>query len=249
MEVVSVGIMHYAALVPCVVASYVAYSVAYSFGLTGERFALAALPEFNLLNGGKILLLGLCCAAVSILFCVALHKTEELFAEKLQNAYLRAVGFRLPADYLNAAPWNDGLSGNRNAGCRAGSSGRKGLLGSLPFEILFTAVTLSGGIQGRGDCALLLCGSYLRLASWATVSHLAFPCGGCGMAAVFCGVTNSPISSPAHQPGDVRLRGRAFFFLAIAVSYMQSGYYGLYRSQKIMYSKVKTRYINRNAKE
>ncbi len=40
MEVVSVGIMHYAALVPCVVASYIAYGVACHFGLTGERFAL-----------------------------------------------------------------------------------------------------------------------------------------------------------------------------------------------------------------
>ena len=70
MEVVSVGIMHYAALVPCVVASYIAYGVACHFGLTGERFSLGTLPEFNLPNAGKILFLGFCCAAVSILFCV-----------------------------------------------------------------------------------------------------------------------------------------------------------------------------------
>ena len=43
--------------------------------------------------------------------------------------------------------------------------------------------------------------------------------------------------------------GAPFYFVAIAISYMQSGYYGLYRSQKIMYSKVKTQFINRNAKE
>ena len=34
----------------------------------------------------------------------------------------------------------------------------------------------------------------------------------------------------------------------IAVSYMLSGYYGLYSGQKIMYSKRRARYINRNAK-
>lgn len=53
MEVVSVGIMHYAALVPCVVASYIAYGVACHFGLTGERFSLGTLPEFNLPNAGQ----------------------------------------------------------------------------------------------------------------------------------------------------------------------------------------------------
>ena len=71
----------------------------------------------------------------------------------------------------------------------------------------------------------------------------------CGMAAVFCGVTNSPISSLLISLEMFGFEGAPFFFLAIAVSYMQSGYYGLYRSQKIMYSKVKTKFINRNAKE
>jgi len=36
-----------------------------------------------------------------------------------------------------------------------------------------------------------------------------------------------------------------YFLLSIALSYMLSGYYGLYRSQKIVYSKYKTEYINR----
>ena len=52
-----------------------------------------------------------------------------------------------------------------------------------------------------------------------------------------------------EKMGHVEERVMEKVDLAIAVSYMQSGYYGLYRSQKIMYSKVKTRYINRNAKE
>lgn len=35
------------------------------------------------------------------------------------------------------------------------------------------------------------------------------------------------------------------FFSAIAFSYMLSGYFGLYQSQKIVYSKYKTNYINK----
>ena len=39
MEVVSVGVMYYAALLPCVVASLVAYDFAGSFGIHPENFA------------------------------------------------------------------------------------------------------------------------------------------------------------------------------------------------------------------
>ncbi|MDY6313398.1 MAG: chloride channel protein, partial [Lachnospiraceae bacterium] len=39
--------------------------------------------------------------------------------------------------------------------------------------------------------------------------------------------------------------GMPYFLLAVAFSYMLSGYFGLYRSQKIVYSKYKTSYINK----
>lgn len=39
--------------------------------------------------------------------------------------------------------------------------------------------------------------------------------------------------------------GMPYFLLAIAFSYMLSGYFGLYQSQKIVYSKYKTNYINK----
>lgn len=40
MEVVSVGIMYYAALVPCVISSLVAHGIAVSFGISQELFSL-----------------------------------------------------------------------------------------------------------------------------------------------------------------------------------------------------------------
>ena len=249
MEVVSVGIMHYAALVPCVVASYVAYSVAYGFGLTGERFALAALPEFNLLNGGKILLLGLCCAAVSILFCVALHKTEELFAEKLQNAYLRAAVSGCLLIILTLLLGTTDYLGTGMQIVEQAVVEGKAFWGAFLLKILFTAVTLSGGFKGGEIVPSFFVGATFGCVFGQLLHISPSLAAACGMAAVFCGVTNSPISSLLISLEMFGFEGAPFFFLAIAVSYMQSGYYGLYRSQKIMYSKVKTRYINRNAKE
>ena len=38
-----------------------------------------------------------------------------------------------------------------------------------------------------------------------------------------------------------------FVIICVAISYMLSGYYSLYNSQKIVYSKYKTEYINRHS--
>ncbi len=249
MEVVSVGIMHYAALVPCVVASYIAYGVACHFGLTGERFELGALPDFNIPNAGKILFLGLCCAAVSILFCVVLHKTEELFAEKIKHAFLRPVVSGLLIIALTMLFGTTDYLGTGMQVVERAVTEQEVVWYAFLLKMVFTAITLSGGFKGGeivptffvGACFGCLMGQLLHISPSLAAA--------CGMAAVFCGVTNSPISSLLISLEMFGFEGAPFYFIAIAISYMQSGYYGLYRSQKIMYSKVKTQFINRNAKE
>ena len=69
------------------------------------------------------------------------------------------------------------------------------------------------------------------------------------MAAVFCGVTNCPISSMLIAFEMFGFKGVPYFLLAVAVSYMLSGYYGLYHDQTIVYSKYKARYVNVKAKD
>jgi len=70
-------------------------------------------------------------------------------------------------------------------------------------------------------------------------------CTAVGMSAVFCGVTNCPITSLLISFELFGYDGMPYFLLAIAFSYMLSGYFGLYQSQKIVYSKYKTNYINK----
>ena len=59
------------------------------------------------------------------------------------------------------------------------------------------------------------------------------------MAAVFCGVTNCPIASLFLCVEFFGADHMPFFLLAAGISYLESGNYGLYRSQKILYSKTK----------
>ena len=84
---------------------------------------------------------------------------------------------------------------------------------------------------------------YLRaLLKWlalAAVTGLA-----CGLVAVFCGCVNCPTASIFLAVELFGAGGLLAFALACGISYMLSGYTGLYSSQTILYSKLKAQYIN-----
>ena len=65
-----------------------------------------------------------------------------------------------------------------------------------------------------------------------------------GLAAVFCGVTNCPVASTLLAVELFGAEGMLYFALACCLSYMLSGYQGLYSSQTILYSKLKAQFIN-----
>ena len=69
-----------------------------------------------------------------------------------------------------------------------------------------------------------------------------------GLVCVFCGAVNCPIASILLS---IELFGSGsviYFALSCGIAYMLSGYFGLYSSQKFIYSKLKAEFININAK-
>ncbi|MDE6981370.1 MAG: chloride channel protein, partial [Lachnospiraceae bacterium] len=73
-------------------------------------------------------------------------------------------------------------------------------------------------------------------------------CAAVGMISVFCGVTNCPISSLLISFEMFGYEGMPFYLLACAFSYALSGYFSLYNSQIIVYSKMHTTFINRKTR-
>ena len=65
------------------------------------------------------------------------------------------------------------------------------------------------------------------------------------MTAVFCGVTNCPITSILIAFEMFGFKGVPFYLIAVSISYAASGYYGLYKDQTIVYSKYKAKYVNK----
>lgn len=245
MEVVSVGIMHYAALVPCVIASLVAHKIATSFDVAAETFTISVIPAFNTANAVKISILAILCAAVSILFCIILHQTEFLYKKFLRNPYLRVfVGgcIVIALTLLVGDQTYNGTGMNYIEEIM-----HTGTVIPLAFllKMIFTAATLGAGYKGGEIVPTLFIGASFGCLVGNIMGFSPTLCAAVGMVSVFCGVTNCPISSLLISFELFGYDGMPYFLLSVAFSYMLSGYYGLYHSQKIIYSKYKTNYINR----
>lgn len=89
MEVVSVGVMYYAALLPCVIASIIAAEFAAGLGIHPEVFNVTNIPKITIENGLKMGVIAAGCGAVSILFCIALKIASKIYTKCLKNPYIR----------------------------------------------------------------------------------------------------------------------------------------------------------------
>lgn len=244
MEVVSVGIMYYAALVPCVISSLIAHAIATSFGVTPDGFPLGRIPSFTVTSAVEISFLAILCALVSILFCVMLHQSGRLYKKLFPNAYVRVFAGGCVVIVMTLLVGDQTYNGtgiNIIAKCMDGSVRPEAFL----LKMLFTAATLGAGYKGGEIVPSLFTGAAFGCLFGNLLGFSPTLCTAVGMSAVFCGVTNCPITSLLISFELFGYDGMPFFLLAVAFSYMLSGYFGLYQSQKIVYSKYKTNYINK----
>ena len=244
LEVVSVGIMHYSALVPCVISALVAHGLALHFQIAPPSFAILDIPEFGISSAVTVTVLAVLCALVSILFCISLHYSEAIYRKFIKNPYLRAAAGGCIIILLTLLVGNQDYNGtgvNIISKCFDGTVAPEAFL----LKIIFTALTLGAGFKGGEIVPTFFIGASFGCLFGTLTGFSPTLCAAIGMAAIFCGVTNSPITSLLISFEMFGFAAMPFLLLAIAFSYMLSGYYGLYRSQKIMYSKFKTSYINK----
>ena len=74
-------------------------------------------------------------------------------------------------------------------------------------------------------------------------------CASVGMACLFVSVTNCPVSTMFMAFELFGFAAMPYYAIAVAVCFTLSGYYGLYHSQKFVYSKIRTEFINRKSNE
>lgn len=236
MEVGCIGAMHYAALVPCAIASLTASYTAEKLGLPLSHYTVIGIPELTAGSGLKIILLGILCAGISIAFCMLLHKTEHLLEKKFPDPYLRiltAAFLLLGMGLLFRTTDFFGIGENAIHGAIAGETVWYAFL----VKMLFTAVTIGGGFKGGEIVPSFFIGSTFGCLFGQIAGLSPSLCAAAGMMALFCGVTNCPVAALFISAELFGMECVPFCLLVIAVSYLLSGYYGLYSEQKFLYSK------------
>jgi H+/Cl- antiporter ClcA len=204
------------------------------------------LPNFSVSLILKVVVVAIACAVVSILFCITLHKIEQKMSELIKNPYKRIFVGGLIVVLLTILLRTNDYNG---AGMDIIQKAFRGQVVPYAFllKILFTAITIGAGFKGGEIVPTFFVGATLGC---LLGNLLGIPQGlgaAIGLISLFCGMVNTPIASiflSIELFGEV---GLVYFAIAVGVSYMLSGYYGLYSSQKIVYSKLKAEYINKSA--
>ncbi len=246
MEVISVGVMYYAALVPCTVSALTALYVAKLLGVQYAQYHLDFVPELGVLSAGKVMLLGILCAVLSIVICYTLIITEKGMQGIFDNPFVKIFVAGTVIAILTLLVGNQDYNGLGGAVIMQAAMGNAVWYAFL-LKLLFTAISLAGGYRGGEIVPSLFMGATFGCVA---AGFLALPPAvgaALGMIAVFCGVTNSPIASFIMGLELFGGQGMWMFGLVVAVSYMLSGYYGLYKSQLIIYSKYRSAYVHRKA--
>ena len=248
MEVISIGVMYYAALVPCVFSAFTAAALARFWGLMPEQFAIGAVPTWSIETAIVAVGLAAGCALVSELFCITLHTTEHLYKIYLPSPVWRILSGAAIVIVLTLLTGSTRYNGSGVSLIEKCFEG-EGLPWDFLMKILFTTVTLEAGFKGGEIVPSFCVGAAFGCLFGQLIGLSPSLCAALGMVSVFCGVTNCPITSLLIAFELFGYHGIPFFMIAISVSYLLSGYYGLYHDQTIVYSKYKTENINRKARD
>ena len=247
LEVISVGVLYYAGLVPCITAAMTGYLISLLLGVPPTRFTVA-MPALDAWTMLLVLVLAILCALVSILFCRGLHITEHLAARLVKNSYLRAAAGGVVIIALTLLLGTTDYNGAGMDVIQRALNGQANGWAWL-LKLLFTAITIGCGFKGGEVVPSFFVGA--AFGCWVG-TLLGLPpafAAAIGLVAVFCGAVNCPIASVVLSVEMFGAEGMLYFAMACAISYVLSGYCGLYSSQTILYSKLRAEFINVHTKE
>ncbi len=248
MEVTSVGVMYYAAFLPCVFSSIIALKTSTLLGVVPFTLKIDKLPEFHVLLVAQVILIAAVCAGVSIVFCFLMKLANRYLRIYIKNQYIRAIagGCAIIALtlLLNTRDYNGTGINIIEQAVNFGQVRPE----AFALKLIFTVITISSGYKGGEIVPTFFIGATLGGLIGSLIGLDVSFAAAIGLIALFCGVTNCPIASVMLSVEVFGTAGILPFVTACAVSYMLSGYYGLYSSQKIMYSKLRAELININTK-
>ena len=243
MAVISVGAIYHVAFVPCLISSLTAFGISLALGVEPTRFSVNA-PAFSPDMLVRVAVLACACGMLSVVFCEVLHKTEHFARKVAPNPWLRAAaGGALILALTLLLGTRDYNGAGMDVIARAVELGQAAP-GAFADKIVFTAVTLAAGFKGGEVVPSFFIGATFGCVAGPLFGIPAGFAAAIGLIGVFCGATNCPIASTVLAVELFGAPGLAYFGLSCGLSFMLSGYSGLYSSQRILYDKLKASYID-----
>lgn len=246
MGVITVGALYHMAFVPCLTASLAAYGISLSCGVGPTRFAVQApgLAPDMLLRVGVLAWLA---AMLSVVFCEVLHHAEHETRRLLPDPWLRAaLGGALLLGLTLVTGSRDYNGAGMDVITRA-IEGQEALPAAFALKLVFTVVTLAAGFKGGEVVPCFFIGATFGCVVGPLLGIPAGFAAAVGLVAVFCGATNCPIAATVLAIELFGGAGLTYYALTCGIAYTLSGYSGLYSSQRILYDKLKARFIDVHA--
>ena len=246
-EVVTVGVFYYAGLIPCVISSITAFIISNLFGLEGISFPEVVVESLTFISILKVIALAVLCAFVSILFCFSIKKCEQLMDKFIRNIFIRAFVGGAVIVILSLVLKTSDYNGTGMSVISRAISGEANVEAFL-LKIIFTSLTISAGFKGGEIVPAFFIGATFACVTGPVLGLNPSFAAAIGFVALFCSVVNCPIASIILSIEVFGTDGLMFFAIVCGVSYLMSGSFGLYKEQKIMYSKFDDTYFDEYTK-
>lgn len=246
LEVCSVGLIHYSGLLPCTVAGITAFGITKLLGIPPTRFVVEGVAlELPMLL--RVAVLAIICAVMSIVLCELMHMSKKHIRNKLKNPFLCAsVGGFVLIGLTYLVGCGDYNGAGMDIIAKAIEQGQAKPEAFI-LKAIFTALTLAFGFKGGEVVPTFFIGATLGCVVGPLLGIPAGFAAALGLTATFCGAVNCPLATVVMSVELFGSTDLVYFSAACFISYMLSGYFSLYTEQRIVYSKLKAEFINRQA--
>lgn len=249
LEVLTLGRVHYAMLIPCLIAALAGDLTCTAWGahhvrmnLTGGLHGVGALTfgHLDLLLLAKVALAGVAFGLCARLFSGATHGVGAFFKRRVSIFWLRPVIGGLLVIALACALGTREYLGLGTLALNPGDVTTSSVFfaggadtWSWFWKLLFTAVTLGAGFKGGEVTPLFFIGGALGNTLAGLLGMPVDLGAGLGFIAVFAGASNTPLACTLMGIELFGAQHALFFAVACWLSYQFSGHTGIYTAQRL----------------
>lgn len=232
-EVITVGVLEYEALLPAFVGAYVASTTSHLLGL--EKFFVNINDTISIDEKAvvKIIILGIAFGLAGKAFSFSLSKLKAFMGNKFKNPYVRIGVVSIPLAVLLFIVLGGrycGLGTNIINNCF-----NDGAVYSYDFilKIAFTVITLSIGFQGGEVTPLFAIGASLGYVLGGVMGLNPVVTASLGYAAVFGSATNTLIAPMLIGLEVFGSQNMTMFVVVCIIAYVLNGNKSIYSAQEI----------------